>query len=118
MAKALEKDPARRYPTAADLGADLRRWLAHEPIRARRVSAAERFGRWCQRNPAVAGLLASVFLLLAAVAGVASVGYVQTRGALSREAQQRTAAEEAEAKATQEADAGRPVQGLRVKLTP
>jgi WD40 repeat protein/tRNA A-37 threonylcarbamoyl transferase component Bud32 len=80
----LEKDPARRYPTAADLAADLRRWLAHEPIRARRVSAAERFGRWCKRNPAVAGLLAAVFLLLAAVAGVASVGYVQTRGALNR----------------------------------
>jgi WD40 repeat protein/serine/threonine protein kinase len=105
--RCLEKDPARRYQTAADLAADLRRWLDHEPIQARRVSAAERVGRWCKRNPAVAGLLAAVFLLLAAVAGVASVGYVQTKGALNREAEQRIAAEEAEAKATREANRAR-----------
>jgi WD40 repeat protein/serine/threonine protein kinase len=103
----LEKDPARRYQTAADLAADLRRWLAHKPIRARRVSAAERLARWCKRNSAVAGLLAAVFLLLAAVAGVASVGYVQTKGALNREAKQRIAAEESKAKATQEANRAR-----------
>jgi WD40 repeat protein len=107
VAKALEKDPARRYPSAADLGADLRRWLAHEPILARRVSGAERVSRWCKRNPVMAGLLAAVFLLLAAVAGVASVGYVQTKGALSGEAKHRIAAEEAEGKATREADRAR-----------
>ncbi len=81
VARALEKEPARRYPSAADLAADLERWLAHEPILARRVSGAERVGRWCKRNRVVAGLLAAVFLLLAAVAGVASVGYLQTKGA-------------------------------------
>ena len=32
VAKALEKDPARRYRSAADLAADLRHWLNHEPI--------------------------------------------------------------------------------------
>ena len=32
VAKALEKDPARRYRSAADLAADLRHWLDHEPI--------------------------------------------------------------------------------------
>ena len=83
VAKALEKDPARRYASSSDLAADLRRWLAHEPIRARRVSAGERFRRWCKRNPVVAGLLAAVFLLLAVVAAVASVGYLQTKQALN-----------------------------------
>src|SRR5262249_19474755 len=39
VAKALEKDPARRYPSSADLAADIRRHLSHEPIRARPPSA-------------------------------------------------------------------------------
>src|SRR5262249_10082459 len=107
VARALEKDPARRSPPAAALAAALRPWRAHEPIRARPVSAAERFGRWCRRNPVVAGLLAAVFLLLTAVAGVASVGYLQTRGALNGEAKHRMAAEEAEDKAMKEANRAR-----------
>ena len=105
--KAIEKDPKDRYATAEALAEDLRRFLDYEPIQARRVSAAERLGRWCKRNPVIAGLLAAVFLLLAAVAGVASVGYVQTKGALSREAQQLTAAETAQAQAKGEASRAR-----------
>jgi hypothetical protein len=46
----------------------------------------ERLWRWSQRNPVLAGLTAAVFGLLAAVAGVASVGYVQTQLALNGEA--------------------------------
>ena len=48
----------------------------------------ERCWRWCKRSPVVAGLTAAVFVLLAVVAAVAAVGYVQTRLALSREANQ------------------------------
>jgi hypothetical protein len=40
VAKALEQDPARRYPSAAELAADIRRRLGHEPIRARHAAAA------------------------------------------------------------------------------
>ena len=58
--KCLEKEPAERYATCRALADDLRRWQDGEPIAARRLSTAERFGRWCQRNPAVAGLLAAV----------------------------------------------------------
>jgi WD40 repeat protein/serine/threonine protein kinase len=91
--KALAKDPAGRYQTAGDMAEDLRRFLADRPVRARRSSAAERTWRWCRRNPAVAGLVATVLVLLAAVAVVASVGYAQTRVALRQEAVQRADAE-------------------------
>src|SRR5262249_31659056 len=48
---------------------DLRRFLADEPIKARRSSWHERAWRWCRRNPAVAGLTAAVLLLLTVTAG-------------------------------------------------
>ncbi len=61
--KCLEKDPARRYQSAAALAADLRRWLTGHPIQARPVSRTERAWRWCRRNRAVASLSTSVLLL-------------------------------------------------------
>jgi WD40 repeat protein len=70
--KAIDHDPARRYPTAAALAEDLERFLADEPIRARRAGPAERLWRWCRRNPVVAGLTAAlVVVFLAGFAGVA-----------------------------------------------
>src|SRR5262249_48050086 len=65
--KAIAREPGHRYATAGALAEDLQRFLDGRPILARRVSAAERFGRWCQRNPVVAGLTAAVFVLLSAV---------------------------------------------------
>ena len=53
--KAIAKEPNRRYQTAADLAADLQLFLADRPIRARESTAVERFGRWCRRNPSLAG---------------------------------------------------------------
>jgi serine/threonine-protein kinase len=69
--KALDKEPARRYATARELGDDLRRWLRDEPILARRVGGLERQCRWCRRNPVPAGLVAALlFTLLAGLGGV------------------------------------------------
>ncbi|HKB41061.1 MAG TPA: protein kinase, partial [Gemmataceae bacterium] len=66
--KCLAKEPAERYPTAEALAEDLRRFLADRPVQARRTSVAERVWRWCRRNRIVAGLAASVVLLLVLVA--------------------------------------------------
>jgi WD40 repeat protein/tetratricopeptide (TPR) repeat protein len=72
--KCLAKEPSRRYRTAGDLAADLRRWLAGEPIHARPVGRAERLWRWCLCNPLPAGLAATVaaLLVVAAVGGSAA----------------------------------------------
>jgi eukaryotic-like serine/threonine-protein kinase len=71
--KCLRKEAAQRYATAAELSADLRRWLAGEAITARAVGPLERAARWARRRPAVAGLLAVI------VVGVAVAFWAQRR---------------------------------------
>jgi WD40 repeat protein/tetratricopeptide (TPR) repeat protein len=61
--KCLHKDPKRRYATAEELAADLRRFLNGEPISARPISRAERFVKWVKRHPGVAGMVALVCLV-------------------------------------------------------
>ncbi len=76
--KAADRDPERRYQTAGELAADLRRFLADEPIRARRVSQVERYVRWAKRNPGVAmlgGALTAV-LVLGLVASLVAAGHL------------------------------------------
>ena len=48
--KCLDKDPARRYPTAAELAEDLQAFRAGRPIKARRPSLAERSFRWIKQQ--------------------------------------------------------------------
>ena len=66
--KCLEKEPAGRYATAAELAADLGRWREGRPILSRRARLPERSWRWCRRNPMVASLVATVTLLLLFIA--------------------------------------------------
>jgi WD40 repeat protein len=58
--KATAKEASRRYQTANELADDLRRFLKGEPILARPVGQVERLGRWCKRNPVLAGSIATV----------------------------------------------------------
>jgi len=80
--KAITRDPAARYQTAGELADDLRRFTEDRPIRARRASWREQGWRWCRRNPAVAGLLATVVLLLTVIAGSGLAWSVRLSAAL------------------------------------
>jgi WD40 repeat protein len=60
----LEKSPARRFASAAQLAEELRRYQQGTPILSRPAGRLERTWRWCRRNPAEALLTGAVFWLL------------------------------------------------------
>ena len=67
--KCLAKEPERRYQTAADLAADLDRWLTGEPVRARPPSVTYRVGKFlARRKPLVAAVAIAVAVSLVFVA--------------------------------------------------
>lgn len=79
--KALEKDRDRRYSTAAALAADIRRYLANEPITARPASAFYQVRKFAIRNKALMWALALAFLgVIATVVGT-SVGMFEAKRA-------------------------------------
>jgi WD40 repeat protein/tRNA A-37 threonylcarbamoyl transferase component Bud32/Flp pilus assembly protein TadD len=80
--KAMAREPHRRYATAGELAADLRHWLAGEPITARPISSFERSWRWCRRRPALAlaiGVTTTALLLVTLVSVLAAVRVDQAR---------------------------------------
>jgi serine/threonine protein kinase/WD40 repeat protein/thioredoxin-related protein len=77
--KAIDREPLRRYPTSGALAEDLKAYLDDKPIHARRVSVGERLLRWCRRKPAIAGLAASVALLLLAITAISLFSAVRFR---------------------------------------
>ncbi|QDV34227.1 protein kinase domain-containing protein [Tautonia plasticadhaerens] len=83
----LRKEPERRYHSAASLEADLRRFLAGEPIVARPVSSWERLVKWGRRRPAIAALLA--LLTMAIVAGFVGVSSQWLRAEWQKESLRR-----------------------------
>lgn len=70
VAKALQRDPARRYATASALSDDLRRWLDGQPISARADSTGYRMRRFVRRHRFV--VAASLLVAVSLVAGLGS----------------------------------------------
>jgi len=66
--KCLEKDPTKRYQTAAAFADDLERWLCHKPISARPANFFTRSRKWISRNPVLAIAIPTGAALIAAIA--------------------------------------------------
>ena len=62
--RALEKEPERRYDSAAALADDLRRFLRFEPIQARPTTAFYQMSRFARRHRVSVGLAFAFFLAL------------------------------------------------------
>ena len=115
--KAMAKEPARRYRTAAEFAADLRRFLAGEAVLARPVGRAERAVRWAKRKPTAAALLG----VSAAAAGALVAGGVWHSARLAAanaglEAANRELSATAEREAAAAADARRRAEAGRRSL--
>ncbi len=75
--RALEKDRAARYQTASDLAADVRRYLADEPVLARAPSAWYVISKFARRNRAL--FAAAATFALAMIVGLAVTSWLLAR---------------------------------------
>jgi formylglycine-generating enzyme required for sulfatase activity len=87
--KALEKDPARRYQTAAHLGADLRCWREGRPILARPPGTGRRLRRWAvtHRFPAAISTAAAALVLVGVLAWALRYTWNESRAWLTVESE-------------------------------
>jgi hypothetical protein len=98
-ARAMAKDPAGRYATAAALADDVRRLLQWEPVLAAPPSATYRARRFVRRHRVAVGAFAVVLLSLGSGTWIAVRGWIAEHEAAQRE---RVAREDAVAAAERE----------------
>jgi WD40 repeat protein/serine/threonine protein kinase len=106
--RALERDPAQRYASAAELAREVQHWLADEPVAAYREPPTARARRFARRHkPIVAGLTA---LLTAATAALVVGAF------LLEQQQTRTSAALTQAALDKAVAAGRANQALELQM--
>lgn len=97
---ALRPDPAARYESAAALGADVRRFLRHEPIEARQPTLIYQLVKFAQRRRSLA--LAGAIAVVGAIVGIGSLFWAwhatdkQRQAAVAAEADAKAARIESE----------------------
>ncbi len=89
VSKALEKEPPRRYSSASELAADVRRFLGGQPILAGPPSRIYRFRKFVTRYRALVAWTAATLLALAAAFATSTWLYVANRETARRAQEQR-----------------------------
>jgi serine/threonine protein kinase len=75
--KSIEKDRSRRYESASAFAADIRRYLANEPVQAAAPSAVYLFGKFARRHKVALGTAAAMLALL--LAGITATAWQAAR---------------------------------------
>lgn len=78
--KAMAMDPGSRYITASDMADDIERWLADEPIHARKESRLERCGRWIRHHREWTMAIVLTLTIISTVVSLAAVGQGRLAG--------------------------------------
>lgn len=88
-AKAMEKQPGRRYAHVKEMAEDLKRWLAGRETTARPIGKIEKVMRFSRTNPLIATLTGITSGLVLLVAVISVIGYsVSSRALRQSEASQ------------------------------
>ena len=94
VARACAEEADRRYQSADDLIADLRRYRQHEPVQAMPASTTYRMAKFMRRNPVMVGGFAATFLALTVGLVATSIMYLEAEQARSQATFERDRAEE------------------------
>lgn len=114
--KALEKEPRRRYQTAAALADDIERYLTDQPILARRPSAAYQFKKLVLRHKVPFAFLGALFVLITASGIWTQILYARARTNLARAIEAEKAAQAQAEQARVEASTSERVTEFLVDL--
>jgi serine/threonine-protein kinase len=112
--RAMAAQPLDRYATARDLGEDVARWLADEPVSAYRDGISARLGRWARRHRASVQAAALALLVIAVLASTAAVIVDQARRRVEIARSRATQSLAAEQVAKAEAQANLSIAGQAV----
>ncbi len=83
--KAMSKEPAGRYLTAQGLADDLRRFLEHKPIKARRPTPFERLAKWSRRHSVVVATTFGFLLVAVAILTASTLLIIRQRRETERQ---------------------------------
>jgi serine/threonine protein kinase len=86
--KAMALDPRQRYASCRELGQDVERWLADEPVLAREESRGERIGRYLRRRAGMWQVGAAALVAGVAVIALTTAVWVQSYSALLAKGQE------------------------------